>query len=104
MAISTILKWISGGLEAFWGIPLIGGTIIFAYAWLPLVFMLVLHIITLIFSVKEQKKIHGSILGIITSSIGWIPIVGMIMHIITAVFLLVDAYNHSKKNTGYMQD
>ncbi|WP_156288518.1 hypothetical protein [Oceanobacillus salinisoli] len=97
MKISTILKWVSGGLEAFWGIPIIGGTIILAYAWMPLMVMLILHIVTLVFSVREREKFHGSILGIITSTIGWIPIVGMIMHIITAVFLLIDAY-HSKKS------
>ena len=98
--ISTILKWVSGGLEAFWGIPFIGGVIIISYAWLPLAVMFILHIITLIFSVHDKKKIHGSILGIITSCIGWIPIVGMIMHIITAVFLLIDAYKASQK-TGF---
>ncbi|RKQ29603.1 hypothetical protein [Oceanobacillus halophilus] len=94
MLVSTILKWISGGLEAFWGIPLVGGAIILAYAWLPLVFMLVLHIVTLVFSVRDQKKIHGSVLGIVTSCVGWIPILGMIMHIITAIFLLIDAYKN----------
>ncbi|SHG87342.1 hypothetical protein [Ornithinibacillus halophilus] len=92
MKISTILKWITGGLEAFWGVPFIGGTIILSMAWTPLVVMLVLHIITLIFCISEERKYHGSILGIITSAIGWIPFVGMIMHIITAIFLLIDAY------------
>lgn len=92
MNISTILKWISGGLEAFWGVPFIGGAIILAHAWTPLAFMLILHIITLIFSIIERKRFHGSVLGIITSSLGWIPVLGMMMHIITAVFLLIDAY------------
>lgn len=65
--VSTILKWVSGGLEAFWGIPVLGGTIILSMAWTPLWFMLILHIITLIFSVLEKRSFHGSVLGIITS-------------------------------------
>lgn len=51
----------------------------------------------------RKEKIHGSILGIITSCIGWIPIVGMIMHIITAVFLLIDAYK-SSQITGFEEN
>lgn len=98
LKISTILKWITGGLEAFLGIPIIGGTIILSFSWLPLLFMLILHIVTLIFSIYDKKKFHGSILGIVTSCIGWIPILGMIMHIITAILLMIDAYQSHKQN------
>jgi hypothetical protein len=98
LKISTILKWITGGLEAFWAIPIIGGTVIVSLAWTPLAIMLVLHIITLIFSINEKRKIHGSVLGIITSAVGWIPILGWIMHIITAVFLMIDAYQTNNRD------
>jgi hypothetical protein len=30
-------------------------------------------------------------MGIVCSAIAWIPIVGMIMHILTAIFLLIEA-------------
>jgi len=88
---STLLKWISGGLEILLGIPILGAIIIVSTLWTALGIMLILHVITLIFSVREGTKTHGSILGIITSVIGWIPFVGMIMHIITGIFLLMDA-------------
>ncbi|RLL46503.1 hypothetical protein D8M04_04660 [Oceanobacillus piezotolerans] len=101
MKISTILKWISGGLEAFWGIPLVGGTIILGLYWLPLVFMFILHIVTLVFSLIERKKFHGSIMGIVTSCLAWIPFLGMIMHILTAIFLLIDAYQAQKENNEF---
>ncbi|TCP31232.1 hypothetical protein EV207_103115 [Scopulibacillus darangshiensis] len=90
MKASKILKIISGALEALLGIPVLGGTIILALAWIPLGVMFLLHIATLVLSGKDGVKKHGSILGIVTSCIGWIPFVGMIMHIITAVMLLVD--------------
>jgi hypothetical protein len=58
--------------------------------------MLVLHIVTLVISVNEKSGKTGSIVGIITSCIAWIPFVGMIMHLISALLLLIDA---AKKET-----
>jgi hypothetical protein len=92
MMVSTILKLVTGGLEAFWGIPILGGSLILGMAWAPLGVMFILHIITLVFSVIEKRSFHGSILGIITSCLGWIPFVGMTLHIITAIVLLIDGY------------
>lgn len=97
MKTSTTLKWITGVLEALLGIPILGGLIVVSLLWTPLILMLILHIITLIYSIKDGTKRHGSILGVITSLIGWIPFVGMIMHIITAVYLMVDAFRSGKK-------
>lgn len=91
-----ILKWISGGIEAFLGIPIIGGSIIIGLGWTPLLVMLVFHIVVLVLSNKVGVKAYGNILGIITSAIGWIPIVGMIMHILSAVFILLDAARKEK--------
>jgi len=90
------LKWISGGLEALLGIPIIGGSIVIGFAWTPLLIMLVFHIVVLVFSNKVGVKANGNILGIVTSAIGWIPIVGMIMHILSAIFILVDAASKDK--------
>lgn len=95
---SVILKWVSGGLEAFLGIPLLGGTIVLAFAYIPLVVALLIHIATLVFSVREGKAKGPSILGIVTSIVAWIPFLGMVMHIITAVILMVTAYNEGMKD------
>jgi hypothetical protein len=91
VSISRILKWVTGALEAVLGVPVLGGAIILSFLWTPLVLMLILHIITLVLTAKEEGSKAGSILGIVTSCIGWIPFVGMIMHIITAAFLMIDA-------------
>lgn len=88
---STILKWVSGGLEALLGLPILGGTIVMSLLWTPLLFMAILHIVTLIVSMKENEKTHGSILGIVTSVLAWIPFLGMIMHIASAIVLMMDA-------------
>jgi hypothetical protein len=91
MSTSKILKWVSGGLEALLGVPILGGTIVIGLVWTPLAMMLILHIITLVFTKKEGGSPTGSILGIVTSCVAWIPVVGMIMHIISAIFLMIDA-------------
>ena len=53
--------------------------------------MLILHIITLVMSIRQNGTIYGSVLGIVTSLIAWIPFVGWVMHVITAIFLMVSA-------------
>ncbi|TFJ92223.1 hypothetical protein [Lentibacillus salicampi] len=91
MSPSRILKWVTGGFEAFLGIPVIGGAFIVGLYWSPLVIMLILHIITLVMTKRDEGATTGSILGIVTSCIGWIPFVGMIMHILSAIFLMLNA-------------
>ncbi|UOQ43857.1 hypothetical protein MUN89_18570 [Halobacillus salinarum] len=90
MKISTLLKWITGIAEALLAIPVAGGLFILSTGWGALMFMFVLHLITLIFSIREQRFSSGSILGLITSMVGAIPIVGWLMHSITALVLLID--------------
>jgi len=97
MSLSRILKWITGIFEALLGIPVLGGWYILANLWTPLFVMLILHIVTLILTKRDRGSGIGSILGIITSVIGWIPIIGMIMHIITAIALFLSAMRSEQK-------
>ena len=87
-----VTKWVAGGIEALLGIPVLGASIIIGLAWTPLFIMLAFHIVNLVLSKKEDLPIAGSILGIVGNAIGWIPFVGMIMHILTAIFVMVEAY------------
>ena len=97
MTSSRILKWITGAFEIFLGIPFLGGLIIISTGYTPLIAMFILHLVTLVLSVKNNEAKYGSILGIVTSLIAWIPIVGMILHIITGILLMVSAAK--KENT-----
>ncbi|RDW22232.1 hypothetical protein CWR48_00560 [Oceanobacillus arenosus] len=98
MSGSKILKWITAIFEGLLGIPLIGGAYIIANGWTPLFVMLILHIITLLITNRDRGASAGSILGIITSIIGIIPVLGMIMHIITAIVLAITALIPNKKD------
>ncbi|WP_223700625.1 hypothetical protein [Sutcliffiella deserti] len=97
MKISTTLKWVTGGLEAFLAIPIIGGTTVISLLYAPLGIILVLHIITLVFSVQEGEKKHGSIWGIVTSCLAWIPFLGWALHTVTAILLMIDAYGSGRE-------
>jgi hypothetical protein len=98
MSPSRILKWLTGALEAILGIPVLGATIVVGLLWIPLAIMLVLHIITLVLTKKDGGASVGSILGIITSCVAWIPFVGMILHILSAIFLMIDASKKDQKS------
>lgn len=97
MSVSRILKWVTGAFEAFLGIPVIGGAFIVSLLWTPLIVMFVLHIVTLVLTKRDGGPATGSILGIVTSCIGWIPFVGMIMHILSAIFLMINAATSDNK-------
>ncbi|CAM4489208.1 hypothetical protein [Paenibacillus tarimensis] len=103
MSPARIMLWVTCLAEAFLGIPLLGGAFIIAMGWTPLWVMFFLHIVTLVLCLRDRKSFVGSGAGIATSLIGWIPIVGMIMHWITALILLVLAIQPDRANRdGYI--
>src|SRR5690606_7398125 len=91
MRISVALLWITGLAEAFLAIPLIGGGFVISTGYSVLGVMFVLHAITLFFCFREYSPKSGSILGIITIAIAWIPGIGWVFHLITADVLLITA-------------
>lgn len=98
MSLSKLMKWITGAGEALLGFPILGASIIIGNFYVPLFIMLILHVITLVIAKNERTSTAGSTLGIITSCIAWIPLVGITMHIITAIVLFIDAAQPEKVN------
>lgn len=98
---SKLLKWITFAMEAFFAIPVIGGTYILAQGWLPLGVAFLLHIAAIIFLLKDRRSIIGNGLGVITSIVGIIPILGWIMHAVTAIVLLFEALAGSNNKPRY---
>lgn len=86
-----VTKWVAGGIEVLLGIPVLGASIIVGLCWVPLGAMLAFHIVNLVLSRKENLPITGSVLGIVGNALGWIPFVGMVMHILTAIFVMIEA-------------
>ena len=90
-------KWISGGFEALLGIPIIGGSIVLGFGYMPLLIALVLHIVTVVLAKKAGVTAFGNYFGIITACLAWIPILGMILHILSAIFILLGALTQRSK-------
>lgn len=91
MSSSRVLKWVSGAVEIFLAIPVLGALIVIGSWYTVLALTLVLHIVTLILSSKNKEPIYGSVMGIITSLLAWIPFVGWILHLLSGIFLMVTA-------------
>ena len=78
-------------MELCLSIPFLGGLFIIGNLWAPLFFMFILHIFTLVISLMEKRSFYGSTFGILTSILGVIPFVGMMMHFISAMLLFLSA-------------
>ncbi|OYD59831.1 hypothetical protein CGZ90_05115 [Fictibacillus aquaticus] len=88
--VSKVLKLVSGSFELLLGFPILGGMFILATGWTPLWFMFFFHLVTLIICAKEGTRYYGSVLGLAASALGWIPFLGMGLHILSGIVLVAD--------------
>ncbi|SDX60564.1 hypothetical protein [Paenibacillus sp. CF384] len=95
MSGSKVMKWISGSLEIFLAIPILGALVVIGTSYSALGFMLIIHLVTLILSKKDREPIYGSVLGIVTCLLAWIPFVGWILHLLSGIFLMISAAKRS---------
>lgn len=89
MTSSKGLRLVTGLLELLLAIPFLGGFIVVANGYVPLGVMLILHIVTLLIASSKNEPMYGSVSGIVTSVLGWIPIVGWFLHLMTGVLLMI---------------
>lgn len=91
MNFSTGMKWITGIAEGFLAIPIIGGAVVIGSGYSALGVMFVLHAITLLLSIRERQGKFASILGLVTSVISFVPLIGWLLHLLTAGALFFSA-------------
>jgi uncharacterized membrane protein len=96
---SKIMIWITFLYEAFLAIPILGGTFIIAFSYVPLVVACILHVITIIVGLKARNTYVGSIAGVVASVLGVIPILGWLLHCITALILFIEGISVVLKKT-----
>jgi len=84
------LKMVAAIVETILALPFIGGLIVIGTAWLTLVIVLALHIAILAVTSSNKSKKTAPIIGIITNALAWIPVVGWLLHLVTAILYWVD--------------
>ena len=92
---TNISKWLlltAAVTETIMAIPILGAVFIIGLFWTPMIFALCLHIVALVFIVKENKGKMPSIVGIIANTVGFIPVVGWVLHILAAIFNWIGAF------------
>lgn len=90
-SLAKLLKWATFLYEAFLAIPFIGGIFVVANGWAPLGIAFLLHALTIVVMLRERGPFIGNALGVVTSFIALIPVVGWIMHALTAIVLFVES-------------
>jgi len=100
LSISKALKWVSGSFEIFLAIPFLGAAVVIGTGYTALGFMFIFHLITLILSLRDRESIYGSVLGILTSLLAWIPLVGWGLHLITGILLMISGGQKSRHSSN----
>ncbi|GLV61356.1 hypothetical protein Bmyc01_00260 [Bacillus mycoides] len=64
---------------------------------IPLLIVITLHIITILLAKKEGTKTYSNYIGILTILVAFFPYIAIVLHIIAAIFLLLDAASANTK-------
>jgi hypothetical protein len=99
LSTSKTLKITALLLELLLAVPILGGIIVMGTSYFALIVMFILHILALVFAVREGSSKLAPIGGIITSGLAWIPILGWLLHVVTFVLYLVDVLSNRKQGT-----
>jgi len=94
-----LLKWLTLAGEAYLAVPLLGWGTVWSLYLLPAFCMFALHAICLVLAIRRGRPRKGNILGIITSLVSVLPVIGWGMHVATAIVLLVNLVNERKVQT-----
>lgn len=100
-SLGKLFKWGTFAYEAFLALPFIGGAFVVANAWVPLGVAFVLHAVAVIILYNERGPVIGNVIGAVTSIIAFIPILGWIMHAVTALVLLIEGLSSARRTPRY---
>ena len=98
----TILAFV---LEVVMVIPVLGATLVIASGYSLLVLAFGAHLALLVLRIVSNKKeeaptnlpIASPIVGVVGSTVAWIPLIGWSMHLATAILYLIELANGKHK-------
>ena len=86
------LQMVAAILETIFAVPILGGMIIIAGYWIPLLIGLAVHITALVLTINTSGRRLGPIMGIVACTVGIIPFVGWVLHVLAAIFNWIGAF------------
>jgi hypothetical protein len=95
--VSSWAKGVTGGFEALLAIPFIGGSIVVFSGWQALSLAFFLHLIAIVICIFSKTNPFPNVLGVVASIVGYVPVIGWLLHTVTAIVLLISAYKDSIK-------
>jgi hypothetical protein len=84
--------------EGVLSLPILGGVIVLSLLWIPLIYMFLLHTAALIVGYRSKEKMYPSIIGLCAAVLGWIPILGWMLHVCTVVALSMVLWSYHQKS------
>lgn len=101
-----VLKWCSFGFESFLGIPIFGRFLVLITANMLPILLGIVYISTLYLAREYGQYTIGSIAGLIALLIEYISPLSWIMHLITAIIILVESIlvTFEFKSKEYIED
>ncbi|MFC4355208.1 hypothetical protein ACFO0S_09130 [Chryseomicrobium palamuruense] len=85
-----VAKIIALIFEVVLAIPILGGSIVIMSGYSALGVAFIIHLVVFILALKMHGAKLGSIFGMVTSLIAWIPGIGWLFHTITAIVYAVE--------------
>lgn len=83
-------------VEGLMGIPFFGAALIVSSGYWLLFMMIFSHLYSLRSAKRRGRPLYPHIIGLAANVLGWIPLVGMTLHIIAAVCLLHRAWKEAR--------
>ncbi|WP_018661606.1 hypothetical protein [Heyndrickxia acidiproducens] len=94
-SLTRIYKILLGLTELFFGIPFLGGIIIFSNLWAPLGGLFLLHLVGLVLAIVGGKAKWGHVFGMAGNVLAIIPGVGMILHILIGIVIFAQGLRNT---------
>src|SRR5699024_3370414 len=88
---SKTLKWITGALEVILALPVVGVSILLGSHDIVLPITFVLHLFTFMVTRIDCGAKSDSVIGMVASCIGCLPLLPIAPHLLAAFFLFVNA-------------
>lgn len=86
---SKVIRWSLGLLEVFLAIPFMGDGVIHSLI-LGFPILITCHIVIAVLNKKSGRKATGNILGAIANGLSWVPVVGVLLHMLAGIFIIIE--------------